>query len=229
MKSTGRPVRPAEGVKCGSRYWFGVLVIGALLWTPASASGDTITVNSQNDGGGTCTPGSEVDCSFRQAVATASSGDTIEFHPSVSAITLTTGNIEITQNLTIAGPGAGQLSVSGNNSSRVFNITSGTVLISGLTIWYGDTGGDGGGINNSGILTVENSIFTGNHANDDGGALSNDGIMIVTNCTLSENTATDKGGGINNNDLGVSLTVTNSTFADNPAGPAAAGSTAKYR
>ena len=52
-------------------------------------------------------------------------------------ITLTTGEIAFGKNLTIQGPGSDLITISGNNSSRIFNITSGNVTISGLTLTGG--------------------------------------------------------------------------------------------
>ena len=86
-------------------------------------------------------------------------GETITFSSKLRGhtITLTSGELDITQDLTIDGPGAGQLAVSGDDSSEVFNIGSGaTVTISGLTITDGNAS-DGGGIANAGTLTLEDS------------------------------------------------------------------------
>src|SRR5262245_16504848 len=63
----------------------------------------TVTVTSAADRGlGT----------LRQAIASAKSGDTIQFSPSLSgqAITLTSGELVINKSLNIQGPGASNLS-----------------------------------------------------------------------------------------------------------------------
>ncbi|MFN8540265.1 MAG: hypothetical protein U0232_22660 [Thermomicrobiales bacterium] len=107
-------------------------LLAVVVPAPRQAAAATITVRSINDSGGTC-PGAT--CTLRQAIATAVAGDTIDFNlPNPSTITLTTGELGINKNLTITGPGLNKLTVSGNNASRVFNITAGTVTISGLTI-----------------------------------------------------------------------------------------------
>ena len=49
--------------------------------------------------------------SLRQAILDASSGDTITFAPSVTTVTLTSGELVIDKNLTITGPGANRLTV----------------------------------------------------------------------------------------------------------------------
>src|SRR5438067_1633124 len=69
----------------------------------------TLTVLNLGDGG----PGS-----LRAAVAAANPGDTIDFAVS-GTLTLTTGEIAVTKDLTITGPGAGVLSISGNDASRL--------------------------------------------------------------------------------------------------------------
>ena len=44
----------------------------------------------------------------------------------------------INENLTITGPGAGELTISGDNASRVFEVAKGKrVALSGLTISHG--------------------------------------------------------------------------------------------
>jgi len=94
------------------------------LGLPLVAQAATLTVNSTDD-----------------------AGDTIEFNLTYPAtIILGSAALQIDKNLTITGPGADQLTISGDNASRVFNITSGTVIISDLTIANGNKMGNGGGI-----------------------------------------------------------------------------------
>ena len=58
------------------------------------------------------------------------------FYSSFQYVTLTSGQLVINKSLTIQGPGANLLTVSGNNASRVFSISAGAfnVTLSGLTI-----------------------------------------------------------------------------------------------
>src|SRR5262249_21987718 len=104
------------------------------------------TVTNLNDAG----PGS-----LRQAIADTPIAGTVDFQAGLSGtITLTSTTLTIAKDLTIAGPGANVLTVSGNNARQVFNISGPfTVAISGLTIANGN--GQGGGIfNNTGTLTI---------------------------------------------------------------------------
>jgi hypothetical protein len=80
--------------------------------------------------------------------------------------------------------------VSGNNSSRVFRITSGaSASLSGLTITGGSVHGNGGGVENTGgKLVLKNVVLTGNSARR-GGGLFNDGATILADVATRGNTA----------------------------------------
>src|SRR6516162_8450169 len=71
----------------------------------------TIVVTNINDSG----PGS-----LRNALAMANDGDTIDATGVSGTILLTSGELQISHNVTINGPGAGNLAVNGNASFRVF-------------------------------------------------------------------------------------------------------------
>jgi hypothetical protein len=183
--------------------------------------------------------------SLRQAIldANAAAGaDTINFTGTMADTTpdiipLTTGQLVIGDDLTITGPGANLLTISGNNLSRVFVIqkvvnsalVSATVNIAGVTIDKGFAGssstvtGAGAGIlNNGSALTLSKSTLTNNVAQQ-GGAILNAGSILVTDSTFSNNlvkqivstnTNTRLGGAIYNI-TGAALTVGNSTFDTN--------------
>jgi predicted outer membrane repeat protein len=155
--------------------------------------------------------------SLRDAIATTPVGGTVDFQPGLSGpITLTTGELGINKDVTIAGPGADVITVSGNHASRVFDVGDAlTVNISGLTISDGSVNNaNGGGIDNQGTLTVTNSTLSGNSAGYYGGGIENDGgTVTVTNSTLSGNSA-ELGGGIYSTGT---LTVIASTFSGNSA------------
>jgi len=177
---------------------------------PPVAHAATLTVTNTNDSG----PGS-----LRQAIADAASGDIIAFAPGLTGtITLTSGELSINKDLTIIGPGAASLAISGNNASRVFRIFNGvTVSIYGVTIRNGNAA-DGGGISNTGTLTLNNVIVTSNAATDDGGGIYNatGGTLTLTDVAISSNTATDDGGGICVYDG--TVTMTGVTINGNTAG-----------
>jgi hypothetical protein len=112
------------------------------------------------------------------AGANAKGGGTIHFAPGLAgSIVLTGGELRIAASITINGPGAGTLTISGNHASRVFTIqppaaaAADVVTISGLTIRDGFAGsnavqpGKGGGIYVQGaILTLSQVALTDNLA-----------------------------------------------------------------
>ena len=140
------------------------------------------TVTNLNDGG----PGS-----LRDAIATTPFGGTVDFQPGLSGtITLTTGELDIFSNLTISGPGAHVIAVSGNHASRVF-YTAATVAMSGLTVTNGNSLDSGGGIYNASVLNLADCNINGNTArgpgSNGGGGIFNAGLLTITNSDVSDN------------------------------------------
>jgi hypothetical protein len=145
--------------------------IGGGLVAITPAEGTTYTVTNELDSGAG---------SLRQALADANvhaGPDVITFGPSVHSITLTTGALAATDDLSVVGPGASSLTIDGNNSSRIFELYSGAtpfdVSISGVTLTHGH-GNVGGAIVARGVgLTIESSVLTGNEATTgEGGGLN---------------------------------------------------------
>jgi hypothetical protein len=145
-------------------------------WLPSTL---TVTNNLDNGAAG----------SLRADIAAAQSGDTIVFSNSVGpTITLTGGVLLIDRNLTIQGPGASHLAISGGHVSGVFDVAAGVqATLVGLTIRDGDAE-TGGGIFSNGTLTVNNCTLSGNYAYRAGAIYSN-GTANISGCTLSGNTA----------------------------------------
>jgi hypothetical protein len=142
--------------------------------------------------------------SLRAEIAAAQNGDTIVFAPSLNGQTITLsktkGELLINKNLTIVGPGADKLTVSGNNTSRVFEVAQAMQLsLSGMTISNGLAQYDNGGgilIDAGAVLTVSNCTLSGNSATfskkgvgGHAGAIFNTGTATVSGCTLSGNSA----------------------------------------
>jgi hypothetical protein len=173
-------------------------------------------VNSQSEAG--LSPAERA-----QISGTLGSNDTIVFASSLNGqtIKLTNGELLINKDLTIAGPGAGQLTVSGGGVSRDFEVDSAQstikVVLSGLTISNGNAfGGWGGGVYNGGEnLTLSGCTLSGNSAMAGGAIFNYFGTVTVSGCTLSDNHADLEGGGIAN-DRGT-MTVSNCTISGNTA------------
>ncbi|MEH2131416.1 MAG: hypothetical protein V7K86_12430 [Nostoc sp.] len=201
----------------------------------------TFTVtNTNNSGAG----------SLRQAVldANALTGkDIINFGGLFTdglahTINLTGSSLSITDNLTIEGTNPSLLTIKDDTADRVFDIGKGvTAAINGLTITNTyDGASGGGGISNEGVLTLSNSIITGNRATNNtidpggnpisaGGGIYNTGSLtvnysIITDNTISQNDLNNEsyrfgtsntgsyGGGIYNTG---SLTLNHSTITRN--------------
>jgi predicted outer membrane repeat protein len=131
---------------------------------------------------------------------------------------LTTALPDVASNITITGPSSAQLTVrrSTGNTYRIFNITSGTVGLSGMTVREGLTAAAtfGGGISNGAILTLSDVVVTANQAGGDGGGIANAGTLTTTNCVISGNTAGNSGGGISTTGP---ITLTTTTISNNTA------------
>ena len=173
------------------------------------------------------------DCSLRGAIARANEpgvADTIDFvipaydtgctAGGICTITLRSGvgigNAAATGALTITNStGASNLLISGSDVSTVFFVLSGANLsLNGVTVTNGYTPCGSGGINNDGILSVTNSIVSGNTGSDGGGISNgNSGTLTLTNSTVSGNTASGGGGIINYG----TATLLNSTVSGNTA------------
>lgn len=183
--------------------------------TTFAAPNTTKTVNSANDpGDGTC---NIAECTLREAIAAATSGDTIDFDGDY-AITLDAGSgqLAISKNLTIDGTGH-NITISGNDVVRVFQISSATVTLTALTITHGKALNDNGGAilvqGNITVFTLNSSTVSDSYATyDSGGLRGHSGTLYINDSTFSNNTSGVAGGAILDY---ATMTIKNSTFINN--------------
>lgn len=204
-------------------------------------SGATFVVTNTNDNGVG---------SLRQAILDSQNNnadDVINFDPATfntpKTITLTNGEIRILADnsagpvtgITINGPGAHLLTISGNNQSRITSVAwmaklaiHGVKLTGGngvgvVTTWQGNGGAImvepaflGAGIYN---LTITNSVITGNSAIRGGGIFDTGYTALITNTTIHNNTASDDAGGLLSERLNcVNCTITGNSALDDGGG-----------
>ena len=168
----------------------GLAAIAALAATlalgGAQAGASTITVTKTEDTDGTCTL---TDCSLREALKAADSGDGVIVPAGTYTLTLGT-ELVIDKSLSLNGDGPGQTIIqaaesSADATSRVLNITDGTATISGATIRHGKASGDGGGIASAATVILINTVVSNNIASTNGGGIRNfGGTLTATNTTL---------------------------------------------
>ena len=180
MSSSGCPLRWNNSV-----FWFASVIS---IWTGlarAQSCAQPLCVNRIDD-----SATAPVSGMLRYAVLNAPKGATITFDPGLAGLVITldgsspNNHIKITQDVTIQGPGANLLTISGGNSTRIFFIAGGNVTISGLTLANGFAkggdgalGGGGGAAGmggaifvNAGSLTLSAVVLTGNRAQGGNGA-----------------------------------------------------------
>jgi len=195
----------------------------------------SLTVNKVNDtADGSC---DVIDCSLREAVIAANlspGDDTITLPSGLYLLSLVgqgedlaaTGDLDITDNITLIGAGSAQTTIDGNHIGRVLHVMPGVVAnLSGITVANGLLSPTpespdelGAGLFNEGITTINESSFVGNlNPGFWGGAIENrandpfEAQLTITNSHFSGNCA-ESGAVIDSNG---SLTVIDSVFTGN--------------
>jgi len=183
-----------------------------------------IVTNTNDDGAG----------SLRQAIIDANAHDgldTITFAPNVTGtIMLGAALPPITGELTISGPGAEVLAVSGAGLYRIFTVDAGPVAISGLTLrdgyarnlgWPDSPELNGGAIYSLGALYLRDVVIRDCRADRHGGGIqlyNGDYAAIEIDQSEIYNNTANQGGGISlYSEKTVAITITQSIIHDNSA------------
>jgi hypothetical protein len=166
-------------------------LIGMALFVASSPAASAVTtwyVNGANGSDGNSCRSAATACETIRGVLSKPpvSGDSIRIAPAVYS-----ENLTINSNLTLIGSSARTTIIDGGHI-RVISIgTSAHVTLANLTIRNGGSA-SGGGILNSGYLTLSSSAITGNFAGSGpsaaGGGISSSGTLTVNNSTFSGNT-----------------------------------------
>ncbi len=196
------------------------------LVTTSSDSGDDATIAAdvtldEADGGG---------LSLREAIAWARSRDTVTFDldGGVSGRqggTIVLGGTQLTVSNDIVVDGdldddhVPDVTISGNNASRVFFVNS-SVALEGLRLINGSTGGGGAavGVGGTGVaIAIRDCVLDNNHETGNGGGAiyaSNTAVTVI-NTTVSNNSSIGYGGGLRVVGANGSLDLINSTIVGN--------------
>ena len=195
------------------------LVLG--LWSGGS---DTFAVTKTEDtDDGVC----DADCSLREAIKAAGTGDIVSIPEGTYNLTLGS-ELVIDKDLTVVGAGpeltsiqaAGSLaeathrvlSIVGRSPSQPAGAVDRIVKISGVSIRNGTD--SGGGIRNEhAALTLSNTVVSGNGGPVNGGGIWNNGTLEIQDSEVSVNMAHTSGGIYND---GV-IVLTNTVVRENSA------------
>ncbi len=211
-------------------------LVGGLLfglrWVVAAPTADYMVTKTADTNDGVCDVS---DCSLREAIIAANTNpgpESIGIPTGTYLLTLTgtgedlgaTGDLDLTEAVTLEGAGAATTVIDGNLIDRVFHITGAVVVtIQDVTISGGDAlAANGGGLLNSsgGTLHLLNSVVSDNFAALGGGVHNvSSSTAYITNTVINNNTTTaasGTGGGINNGNASL-LTVVSSTISNNSA------------
>ncbi len=169
--------------------------------------------------------------SLREALVAATGADYV--------ISIPAGTIDLTQgvlaaddsgySLTLQNTGGGVTTIDGQGQSTVLKVIAGTTaIVSNMTITGGQANqgyasASGGGIQNAGTLTLDDSVISGNAAGQAGGGIANTmGTLTLDGSVIAGNVASGFGGGgiANNNGL---VTLINSVVAGNSSSQRGAG------
>jgi hypothetical protein len=238
------------------------IVASLVLAASASASGKAAVVTTISDASSLTPP----NCSLRDAITAVTNDadaggcvitspggdDKVTFAPAMSGqtITLTQGELVINDpdDLQITGPGMNQLTVSGNDLSRIFDVQSRTA-ISGLSLVNGGGGEVKGGaiesianVTNGLILTDVKVANSGVDAASpgpgatvfaDGGGIHSTGPLVLNQSVVIGNHATANNGNTTSSDGAEArgggifaqddLIIADSTISDNQATATSAG------
>ncbi|MEU6378916.1 choice-of-anchor Q domain-containing protein [Streptomyces sp. NPDC046909] len=251
MTTQGTPSRRRAGLRARVVAAAVLLAAASVAWPTAASAAAPLTLvvdrtadePDTNPGDGMCQAVSG-GCTLRAAVEEANANpghDRVTFPPlslvhKGEKLRLTrtgagedqgyTGDLDITDDLTVVGNGARRTIVNGGGAAvgdRVFDVDPAgagiVVRLSGLTVTGGTVNGAGGGVRTRGDLRLDAGTLVGNSAVGNGGGLAVESPTAraeLTTVTVQDNETQRNGGGISNR--GTLLTSRTVVAANRAAG-----------
>lgn len=223
-------------LKTSAVFWSALLLIGLFSVCAAAQNiqrsqlfvvNDTADTNDANPGDTFCLDAAGK-CTLRAAVQEANTTsllDAVMFSlPANSTISLTLGEIQISKNIYIAGPGARKLTISRNGETgfRIFHVLANAgdnIHFRGLKITGGTNAGGAVYVETGNMVYVKESFITENPSGIGGGIL-NEGTLNLSRSLISSNGRNGQsyyGGGLYNSP-NATATIIYCTFTGNTAG-----------
>ena len=194
-------------------FRYGCALLFASLIFAVPVTGAILTVTTATDDNDGCAIGG---CSLRDAIVDANSGDTIEFDPTLAGATilLSNGQLLLNKNLTVDGSGVtNRITIAHDTNGirgRLIQFNAGTTSVVENLIFTGGHAQDGaapsggqfgGGIYNSGDLTLRHCMIRDNRSGDGvgrsiggtGGGIYSQGSLHLEYCEVIGNRAGDSG------------------------------------
>lgn len=197
-----------------------IAVTGGLPQSPAAHAAAATTTRyvapGGSDGSNSCTTKSKPCKTIAHALSVAGAGDTI----SLAKGTYDEHGLTVATSVSLVGAGPTSSIVDGQQQGGIMSVPAGVSLtLTGVTLQNGHTSDHGGGVVNSGTLTVNHDRFINDYAAAPGGAITNyTTLTSVTNSAFIHDTSNVGGAIVNFDTIGP---VTDDLFREDAGGEGA--------
>jgi CSLREA domain-containing protein len=209
-----------------------LLAFACLASAPSARAADVPVTTTADHDDQVC---NAADCTLREAFNHSSGGDVVLVP---AGRYLLGSSLTLFHTLTVRGAGVGQTIIDGNGKGRAIEIdNAGDLDLGGVTVTGGrPASGAGGGIlvtvgdGTPGVLTLRDSVVSGNGVTGSGGGIASQGSTTIVSSTISGNSATGSASAGPGTGGGVvatqgSLQVLSSTISANTTDGSGAGMT----
>jgi CSLREA domain-containing protein len=207
----------------------GIIPVAAAATFAVNSNADAVDANPGDGVCQTTTPGQ---CTLRAAVQEANAlpgADTITVPAGTYTLSIAgagenaaaTGDLDVTQDVSITGAGMGVTIVDANNLDRAFHVVSGTLQLSDLTVQHG-LANPGGGVLVNSQATITRVSFNNNQSTSTAADGTGGGVFVdlgasatITLSQFANNFAYFGGGAVSSANTSSTLSISDSTFDTN--------------